>query len=665
VTVTVTGSQTISSIALSNSGTTTGLASGTAVGTLSVTLSPMTPTFSYSGTNLHLSASGADSGGVCNSTNGAGNGSFQILNGDTLATNGAITVGNKAICVTASQGAVSATGHAFTIAVGNRIDAAASFCAANGGGNGTTGSPWTTPCIVAAFNQAVNGDTVFLQAGEWMLSTDSGIAAQTGKSINLIGAGSGNTFDVYGHPNNGKGSGTGVVTHIYQNGTQLQAGVNPNFSGYIQFGLDAFQRGTACASNNSSTVAHIFFDGSQSTDGGAQWALLNTNHCPGIDFNDIRVWSWRCAGSPCSISGDIANPETQFFPWFNSNNVTVENSVMSDPPYLDVNGGYAGGQILQTQEHSFNTAKNNIFYQNQANPFFADNYTFTGNQTYEYTDGFGHANVPPAMGFAGCGPSPCGYSGQSFSPNDSVLNSLFYAIGNFMSIGGAVNDVGGGAITNTHMSGNWLIANDAYLQTCEWNHVLFGYCGPGVNPSQGEQVNQLSFTNNSLKATHSATIDLTGPGVAGGVTLTCNTCVAQHNWASTPSISNSALSDANSISPTLNSNFGWDVTSGFTTSPTVSFKLGPLGLNGVVPFTSTNFTAQYGAVQWLASTSSTPPLSSDARWTSNNGSFPANGSNVTYVPPVSLSGVTHGTTVYMWVMDSANHISATASQVIP
>jgi hypothetical protein len=84
----------------------------------------------------------------------------------------------------------------------------------------------------------------------------------------------------------------------------------------------------------------------------------------------------------------------------------------------------------------------------------------------------------------------------------------------------------------------------------------------------------------------------------------------------------------------------------------------------VVPINSPSFTAQYGAVQWLASTSSTTPTASDARWSSNNGNFPNSAAN-SYIPPVSLSNVTHGDTVYMWVMDSANHISAPTSAVVP
>jgi hypothetical protein len=101
-------------------------------------------------------------------------------------------------------------------------------------------------------------------------------------------------------------------------------------------------------------------------------------------------------------------------------------------------------------------------------------------------------------------------------------------------------------------------------------------------------------------------------------------------------------------------------TTGFATLPTVSFSLGTLS-NGVVQITNPSFTAQYGAVKWLASTSSTTPTPSDARWS--------------YLPPVSLA-VTHGSTVYMWVMDSicvttpstcnaSQHISHVAATPVP
>ena len=213
--MTVSGIQTISSIALSNNSTTTGLSLGTAIGTLSAIMNPVTPTFSYSGTNLHLSTIGSDSGGQCNATNGLDNGSFEIINGDTLATNStSLTARSYAVCVAAAESGVPAYGQAFAITVGNRIDAAASYCAANGGGDGSAGNPWLDTCILAPVNAAANGDTVFLQAGNWDLRISASPIITGNNSINLVGAGSGNTFDAFGHPSNGSGGPVGTTTQF-------------------------------------------------------------------------------------------------------------------------------------------------------------------------------------------------------------------------------------------------------------------------------------------------------------------------------------------------------------------------------------------------------------------------------------------------------------------
>jgi hypothetical protein len=671
LTIAVTSGGGIQTISLSNNGTTTGLSSGTAVGTFSVTLNPISPTFSYTGTNLHLSTTGTDSGGVCNSTNGAGNGSFQIINGDTLATNGALTAGSKAICIAASEAGVPARGQAFPITVGNLIDAATlSNCS---GHDGSSGNPWPDSCVQQAVGLAVDGDTVLLRAGNWAMSTDSGVTVQIAKSINLIGQGSGNTFDPYGHPNNIKGIPTGSYTRVYTTGTQYNGPANvttAHYSGYVEFGQDAQGRGTACASNHVSKIAHIFFDGSQSTDGGDYFGTINTRACPGLTFDDILGQDWRCAAAPCPISTDLATPETQIFSFLGSNNVTVQNSVLAIPPYF-INGQYGGAQTMQFQDQNFQTYQNNVFWEYYANPFYISNITFAGNQIYIYNDGLGSSRGLASFGYAGCQPAPntCA-DGSTANVNLFTRNNYFHSPGEPFGMGGGVNDSpANGTVTNLQFTGNWLVADRASLATCEW-HVYGGYCDSGQAASVGMQANNLSFTNNSLKATTRAILDLTGAGTAAnslGV-MTCNTCTAQFNWASTPSGSNSALTDANSINPTLNSNYGWDVNSNFNTPPTVSFTLGPLGLNGVagvVAIVNPTFTAQYGAVQWIASTSPTAPTRTDARWSSNNSGFPAPQAAVTYVPPVSLSGVNHGDTVYMWVMDSVGHVSAAASQVVP
>ncbi len=134
---------------------------------------------------------------------------------------------------------------------------------------------------------------------------------------------------------------------------------------------------------------------------------------------------------------------------------------------------------------------------------------------------------------------------------------------------------------------------------------------------------------------------------------------AQKNYFQSPN--NQYAFNGQTISPVVNGNycdnaahsgattFSGCTTTGFTNPPTVTFTLGNLSA-GVVPFTATNFTAQYGAVKWFASTSSTTPGSGDAGWS--------------FTPPVSLP-VTHGSTVYMWAMDSLLHIGAAAPQVVP
>jgi hypothetical protein len=191
--------------------------------------------------------------------------------------------------------------------------------------------------------------------------------------------------------------------------------------------------------------------------------------------------------------------------------------------------------------------------------------------------------------------------------------------------------------------------------------------------------NTFAITNNSIVATSAAELN----GLATGTTpcydaanpngIAINLKVfgfnAQNNYLSSPS--NQYSSNTNTISPTVTGNYcaGGSTftqtnsttcaTTGFTTASTVSFTLGNLyqiGSTYYAPFTATNFTAQYGAVEWLASTSPTRPTSSGQSGT---------GAAWSYTPPAWLSGVSHGNTVYMWVMDSANKISSAASAVIP
>src|SRR5262249_37752200 len=153
--------------------------------------------------------------------------------------------------------------------------------------------------------------------------------------------------------------------------------------------------------------------------------------------------------------------------------------------------------------------------------------------------------------------------------------------------------------------------------------------------------------------TSSAVLDFRGTGcpAAGGVNVgtgspcsgstrnntQCVNCSAQNNYLSGPG--NQYLTDSNSVSPTQSNNycsgssFSGCNTTGSTQAPTATFSLGSLS-GSLVPITNEAFTAQYGAVKWLASTSSTPPGSGDGRWN--------------HLPPISLAA-THGNTVYLWV----------------
>jgi hypothetical protein len=188
------------------------------------------------------------------------------------------------------------------------------------------------------------------------------------------------------------------------------------------------------------------------------------------------------------------------------------------------------------------------------------------------------------------------------------------------------------------------------------------------------QVYGLTSTNNSLIGSSEAHLYATGTGcgnqgvstICPGSTLPNETMVnysGSQNYLSSPS--NQYNSDAYTITPSVSGNYcagssggSWCTTTGFTQNPTASFILGNLyevGSTYYVPFATEGFTAQYGAVKWLASTSSTTPTPSGQAGTSNTWS---------YLPPVTLAA-THGNTVYMWTMDSANHISAAALQMVP
>jgi hypothetical protein len=531
---------------------------------------------------------------------------------------------NYSVSCTGTGGTVSAS---VTVAVTTgRVIQATDYVAANGGGDGSAANPWHGAAIQAALNAAFAGDTVYLAAGNWSLSGTPVVSSVS--NITLTGAGSGNTFDAYGHPNNGKGEPVATYTRV---ATDTRYGS----AAWLQF-----------ANCSNVTVSHIYFDGSQATAGGDERGTLNFRSCPdpyvaptapGPNVDDIRVLSFHDA----SIS-----PETQFFIQF-SNNATVQNSVFTASL---TNGTYAGSQIFQSQEQNNQLIKNNLFYEFAANPFYMDNVTFTVNTTVMRADNLGIPSLNPAFGFAACSNQGCGYQAPQPSGGNYhlfVFNNFFDSAGSSIGVGGGVNDPHtGGIINDLEVSGNTILGNQAAIDSCVWH--LFGSCVPGVlGGADGMKVNGFTITNNSIIASQGAILNGQGTGVlSDGQINTVIGMVAHHNYLSSPQ--NQYLNDQYTTNPVVSDNFGLDASS-MMQAPTCSFTLGTLS-GSKVPFSSTSFTAQYGSVRYLASTSPNTPGPSDSRWN--------------YLPPISLSGVTHGSTVFMWVMDSANNISAAASATV-
>jgi hypothetical protein len=698
-TVTVTGIQSIQAISLSHNSTTTGLSSGSAVGTFAVTLNPISPTFSYTGTNLHLSTTGTDSGGVCNSTNGAANGSFQIINGDTLATNETLTSGNKSICVAASQAGVAAKGQTFTISVSNRIDAS-TFCAANGGGNGSIGSPWQAACIQAAVNAAGSGDTIFLAAGHWALNTANSPVIVGSKTIHFVGAGSGNTFDSFGHISNANGNQpTGTFTRIFSTGPSATSAGGPcTTPGVIGGWIEFDNPGT----NNS--LEHIFVDGSLATAGGSSCGIIALQRVTKTYVNDIRHLT--CSNS--TICGPFYT-EPQWSPVLTSGD-TVINSLWAEPANSISGGQYGTGQVYQSVTGEVPATQtliqNNIFYQFVPNIINYTNVLMANNMIVIFNDGSG-AGANLQYGPTGCNIyidqsiyGPCGDSGLlTGTYHVSHVNNYWYQPNGLMAIGGGVNDPStSGAISDLNYTGNWIIGSTAGIDSCEWhrrndegNCIAPGAVGMQINGTGGGAQGStctiaptdtcFNVFNNSIIGSTLAYMWAGGNGLISGSSIihpqdsTTNNFNAHRNYLKGPGPSTVSLTtDSKTINPSITGNFCSGgtftqtdstscATSGFTTTPTVSFTLGLLS-GSSVPFTTTGFTAQYGAVQWYASTSSTCPASGSASWSSNSASQPVLVNN-TYIPPASLSGVTHGSTVYLCVMDSGGNVSAPASAVVP
>jgi hypothetical protein len=567
-------------------------------------------------------------------------------------------------------------------------------CAANGGGSGTSASPWRYNCIQAAVNAASAGDTILLAGGNWRLDTaDATFVGIDKAGLTLVGAGSGNTVDAYGHINNAAGTtqcptaGTSI-TCIYQTGTS-HAASSPVPGGIIVVGqincvvpfacpVQAFSD-TNCANE---TFTHIFFDGSAATAGGDYAGLLSINNCAGpITLADIRFLT--------ANSHLTGGTETQLAP-SGTQDILIRDSMMANPL---VSGNYSWGQALESVLDLRETLINNYFWQGAYNPTDNDSVVYKGN----YTDVslINNAVNQGAMGPTGCsiGPSasPCvTNSSLDGTFHFTTSNNYFTGGTGMFALGGSINDPStNGNINDLHFTGNWLYGADVALDACIWHlSSAQGNCAGGgmsINAQADAGCNLSSNsqpylnTNNSLIGTASAHLNAAASGgtmlcydVANPsgtpITIKVFNYTAQTNYLSSPS--NQYNTNSNSFSPTVTGNFcsgssftqtdsSTCATTGFTTPPSVSFALGTLS-NGIVQFSSTSFGAQYGAVKWLASTSSVTPTPSDSRWS--------------FTPPVSLA-MSHGDTVYMWVMDSvcvtapgsctaSQHVSAAASQSI-
>ncbi len=654
------------------------------------------------------------------------NGAASCTSADFTVTGGSAGIGSVTVSPTTTKTySVSCGGSppaSVTVTVsGTRIDAAAGVGTGSCTGAGTSASPWNYHCIQNAANTAVAGDTVFLRAGNWRLNTAPTDAAQVviDKQINLVGAGSGNTFDTWGHVSNPSGAAmcpTGAsptITCVYTAGTSYLYASPPtggNEAGGILFGnMTSFTLSTNCVNVN---ISHMVFDGSAATNGGDYEGLLVVRACSGpVNITDIRHLTFGDAGG-------INNPEMMLFTGL-SNGVTVTNSLFTEPQSgigAVAPGQYTGNQVWEplygNSVGSNFVSQNNAFYQYTINPTLNYNLTYTGNQQYMYNDGVGAPAQDSFTGPSGdllggpianfCTNSPTSNGICTGSFNLFHTNNLFYSPGLPTSVGGGVNDsTTNGGVNNLTVTGNWIIADNPNVDSCVWfpfvdqsncsggNQMMFNAL-VDTNCVVSNNGTPFTISNNSLIGVSVSEINVSGVGMVpcaigatrpfpptNYVTTKIYGVNAHNNYIK--SASNKYTTNANTISPVQTNNFCTPAagtvtgcaTSGFTTAPTVSFTLGKLH-GTTIDFASTNYTAQYGAVQWLASTSPTTPLSSDSRWSSNNSFYtstnpmtlPPSAAN-SYTPPVSLSGIMHGSTVYMWVMDSAGNIGAATPQAVP
>ncbi len=462
--------------------------------------------------------------------------------------------------------------------------------------------------------------------------------------------------------------------------------------GYIQFLGNAY--GGAGSNCSNVSVKHIFFDGSLVTDGGSIAGTLNFLQCSGpIIVDDIRLLTFDSTG---------VSSESQFAP-DETDNITVQNSVFAAPVDIANTSFYSGVELLNWGLGNTGLFKNNVLYQGAYNPIATDNVLFTGNVYATYFDGTASPGLNPAIGLAGCSPgATCPTNGLTTgSYHFNVSNNYLYAAGSTIGNGGGVNDPGGGGgVSDLNFTGNWITGSKGSIAGCIW-HVFSSCISGSTNGGtvDGMQVNGtgggrpagsapcsidptgtcFNITNNSIVASTNAILDATGNGINSpsapdpnhnNTTVNFN---ASQNYMSSPG--NQYLTDVNSTNPHAVGNYcvtstftqtdsSTCATTGFTTPPSASFTLGPVYLSGstyYAPFATTTFTAQYGAVKWLASKSATSPTSGGQTGTGCNGAA----CSWSFVPPVYLAGATHGDTVYLWTMDSVNNISSSASAVIP
>ena len=715
-TVTVGGPQTATAINIGSNGCSgaacnwpnidTAMPTGNYIGTLSTTVSGSPP---FSGS---YSLVGTDSSGNCTAFDTT---DFTV-SGDQLQLANPSSPPTRAtynVCVKATASANTLTKQ-FTVKVAHVIDAAASYCAANGGGDGTSGNPWHSACINAAVAAATSGDTIFLAAGNWELNTTEAPVVVT-KALNFVGVGSGNTFDAMGHPNNAGPSNLtatpgGSITAIRSSGPNANPLTNDCVTlpgGYI------WLEGT------NDNMSHIYFDGTTGSTGLSACALptYNSNTGPGV-LDDVRARQMADGSYGPSSEGRISANNAQ--------SVTVKNSIIVNPVDTQNNGNCTNA-AFQMSAVTGVTISNVYLYQTTLNPIATEGLNMNGTVIFAQNDANCNSSIGPVttMGWSGTGMGPASTSSAGDGLGDGVYhfnisNNVFFTAGEYFGTGGAINDpTTNGSISDLNYTGNWLIGANVAIDSCDHHAYDPGHwttsfntnyfaCAPRDPDGGGMQVNAtwqpwLNCSNAStsdapnrenpsstngisygFNSTNNSLIGTTGGGVNGAAQLVASgtgivpchqtsggtpishigTMVnyrAHQNYLSSPA--NRYISDADTINPSVTGNFCAGgggtftqtdsttcATTGFTTPPTASFTLGQLGAGGVVPFTATNFTAQYGAVKWIASTSSTTPTSGDSRWS--------------YIPPFSLSAA-HGNTVYLWVMDSANHISAPASALIP